>query len=82
MKTTIDIPANELEDAMKYARAKTKRDAVVTALKDYNRRKRMAELVKYSATSDTFMSNEEIEKLDNPAPDTLKKPTRARRRTR
>ncbi len=82
MKTTIDIPTSELEDAMKYARAKTKRDAVVTALKDYNRRKRMAELIKYSATSDTFMSNEEIENFDNPAPDTLKKAARVRRRKR
>ena len=81
MKTTVDIPDGELEDAMKYAGAKTKRDAIVTALKDYNRRKRMAELVKYSATSDTFMSNEEIEKLDRPAPDTLTKPARVRRRT-
>ncbi len=81
MKTTVDIPDDELEDAMKYAGAKTKRDAIVTALKDYNRRKRMAELVKYSATSDTLMSNEEIENLDNPATDTLKKRARVRRRT-
>lgn len=64
MKTTVDIPENELKDAMRYAKAKTKRQAIVTALVDYNRRKRMAELVGYSAASDTFMSNEALEALD------------------
>ena len=34
MKTTIDIPEKELEDAMRFTRATTKREAVVTALKD------------------------------------------------
>jgi heterodisulfide reductase subunit B len=63
MKTTVDIPENELKDAMKYAKAKTKRSAIVTALVDYNRRKRMAELVEYSAVSETFMRNEELETL-------------------
>ena len=36
-------------------KAKTKREAVVTALEDFNRRQRMAELVKYAGTfSDSF----------------------------
>ncbi len=42
------MPREELEDAMKFAGAKTKREAIVTALTEYNRRKRMAELVEYS----------------------------------
>jgi hypothetical protein len=65
MKTTVDIPESELSDAMRYAKAKTKRDAILTALTDYNRRQRMAELVQYSGSSDTFMSNDEIESLDS-----------------
>ena len=65
MKTTIDIPENELMDAMKYAKTKTKRDAVLTALTDFNRRQRMAELIQYSGSSDTLMSNDEIERLDS-----------------
>ena len=65
MKTTIDIPENELKDAIKYAKARTKREAVVTAVVDYNRRQRMAELIKYSGVSDTLMSNAEIEALDD-----------------
>jgi len=50
---------------MKYAKTKIKREAVVAALIDYNRRKRMAELVRYSAVSETFLSNEALEALDS-----------------
>jgi hypothetical protein len=46
MKTTIDIPEDEIKDAIKYAKAKTKREAIVTAVVEYNRRQRMAELIK------------------------------------
>jgi Arc/MetJ family transcription regulator len=49
MKTTIDIPEDELADAIRFTRAKTKREAVVTALADFNRRRRMAELVRPAA---------------------------------
>lgn len=65
MKTTIDIPERELEDAMRFTEAKTKREAVVRILEEFNRRRRMAELVKYSGTfSDRFPTNEEIEEVD------------------
>ena len=65
MKTTVDIPEKELKDAMRFARAKTKREAVVAALQEFNRRHRMAELVKYSATfSDDFPDNDQIETVD------------------
>ncbi|MBI2207757.1 MAG: type II toxin-antitoxin system VapB family antitoxin [Candidatus Rokubacteria bacterium] len=63
MKTTIDIPDKELKDAMRFTGAATKREAVVTALKDFNRRRRMAALTKHFGTSDTFMSHEELMKL-------------------
>ena len=65
MKTTIDIPEDELKEAMRFTKAKTKREAVVKALEEFNRRRRMAELVKYSGTfSDRFPTNEEIEVVD------------------
>jgi Arc/MetJ family transcription regulator len=65
MKTTIDIPENELRDAMRFTRASTKREAVVRVLEEFNRRRRMAELVKYSGTfSDRFPTNDEIEAVD------------------
>ena len=46
MKTTIDIPDNELRDVMRFTRATTKREAIVRVLEEFNRRRRMAELVK------------------------------------
>ena len=65
MKTTVDIPENELKDAMRFTKAKTKREAVVKVLEEFNRRRRMSELVKYSGSfSDRFPTNEEIETVD------------------
>ena len=65
MKTTVDIPEGELRDAMRFTKAKTKREAVVRVLEEFNRRRRMAELVKYSGTfSDSFPTNDEIEAAD------------------
>ncbi|MCI1728572.1 MAG: type II toxin-antitoxin system VapB family antitoxin [Chiayiivirga sp.] len=63
MKTTIDIPDKELADAMRFTRARTKREAVVIALEDFNRRKRMAELVKYAGTCTNMISPEELQAL-------------------
>lgn len=64
MKTTIDIPDKELKDAMKFTKSKTKRDAVVHAIVDFNRRQRMAGLLKYTGTFKSIMSNDEIEALE------------------
>ena len=65
MKTTVDIPENELKGAMRFTKARTKREAVVKVLEEFNRRRRMAELVKYSGSfSDRFPTNEEIETVD------------------
>lgn len=50
---------------MRFTRAATKREAVVKILEEFNRRKRMAELVKYSGTfSDSFPTNDAIEAID------------------
>ncbi len=80
MKTSLDIPEDELKDAMRFAKAKTKREAIVTAVKDSNRRKRMAELVEYSAVSETLMTNEELEALDRPGAALRKTLPKRRRR--
>jgi Arc/MetJ family transcription regulator len=44
MKTTIDIPELAIEEAMKFTGAKTKREAVVTAVERFNRLKRLEKL--------------------------------------
>jgi Arc/MetJ family transcription regulator len=41
VKTSIDIPDGLLEEAMKHTGAKTKREAVVTAVERFNRLKRL-----------------------------------------
>lgn len=61
MKTTIDSPDGELSDAMRFTRAKTKREAVVTAVADFNRRRRMAELVKYAGACPDLMTVDELQ---------------------
>jgi len=50
MKTTIDIPDDELEQVMAFTKAKTKREAVVSAIADFNRRKRLAKLAEMQDT--------------------------------
>ena len=61
MKTTVDIPDSELEDAIRFTNAKTKREAVVGAIVDFNRRMRMAELIKYAGTCDDLITSEELQ---------------------
>jgi hypothetical protein len=63
VKTSLDIPDKELKDVMRFTRAKTKREAIVTAVADFNRRKRMARLVRHAGSSKTFMTFEELMKL-------------------
>jgi hypothetical protein len=63
MKTSVDIPDRELEDAIRFTGAKTKRQAIVTAVADFNRRQRMAELVKHFGTCRDLITVEELKKL-------------------
>lgn len=61
MKTTIDIPDQELADVMRFTHARTKREAVVIALQEFNRRRRMAELMKYAGTCDALITAEDLQ---------------------
>ena len=63
MKTTIDIPDEDLKEAIKHTGAKTKRDAVVYALKDFNRRRRLARLAKMLGTFKDFMAQDELKTM-------------------
>jgi len=62
MKTTVDIPDDELEDVMRFTRATTKREAIVTAIAEFNRRRRMAELVKRAGTCADLMTTDELQR--------------------
>ncbi len=60
MKTTVNIPDSDLADAMRFTKAKTKREAIVTAIQEFNRRKRMAELSKHAGTCADLLTVEEL----------------------
>ena len=65
MKTTVDIPDKVLRDAMNYTHAKTKREAILTAMAELNQRHAQAELVKYFGRFDSLMTNDEIERSES-----------------
>jgi Arc/MetJ family transcription regulator len=61
MKTTIDIPEKLMRETIKRTCAKTKRDAVVTALEKYNRLQRLRELnARLRGTFVDFMTQEDL----------------------
>ena len=63
MKTTVDIPNRELEDAIRFTRARTKREAIVTAIADFNHRRRMAELARRAGTCSELMTTDDLQRL-------------------
>ena len=63
MKTTIDIPEKDLRDAMVYTGAKTKREAIVTAVREFNERVRRIEIAKKFGTCKNFITQVELNEL-------------------
>lgn len=63
VKTTVDIPERELEDAIKFTKAKTKRAAIVGAITDFNSRMRMAELTRHAGTCANLISPQELQAM-------------------
>ena len=64
MKTTINIPEKTLQEAMRHTGAKTKREAIVTAVDEYNRRRRLAELnTELKGTFVDFMTQEDLKAM-------------------
>ena len=64
MKTTVDIPENLMAEAMKFTGAKTKREAVVTAMERFNRLKRLEKLnARVRGQFRDFMTQEELQAM-------------------
>lgn len=63
MKTTIDIPKDEMDELIRETRAKTKKEAVVTAVKEFNRRRRLARVSRILGTFKDFMTADELQRL-------------------
>ena len=63
MKTTIDIPDNELNELLDNAKKNTKREAVLSAIREYNERRRRGRLVSILGTFENLITAEELEDL-------------------
>jgi Arc/MetJ family transcription regulator len=64
MKTTIDIPDKLLRETIKRTSAKTKREAVVTALEKFNRLQRLRELnARLKGTFVDFMTQDDLKAM-------------------
>ncbi len=62
MKTTFDIPEDALKEVMKFTGAKTKREALVTAVEHFNRLKRLEKLnQRVRGRFRAFLTREELE---------------------
>jgi Arc/MetJ family transcription regulator len=62
VKTTIDIPEAAMAEAIRHTGAKTKRDAIVTAVGEFNRRRRMEELAeRLHGSCPDFMTQTELQ---------------------
>ena len=48
---------------MRFTRARTKREAIVTALVDFNQRRRMAELARRAGSCRELLSTDELQRL-------------------
>lgn len=61
MKTTIDIPEKVLQEAIKHTGAKTKKEAILTAVEQFNRRKRLERLSeRLHGSMPNLMTQEEL----------------------
>lgn len=66
MRTTIDIENDLIHEVMKKAGVKTKKDAIVTALKDYLRYKKIEELKGLIGNYEDFdLTLDDLKKMRN-----------------
>jgi hypothetical protein len=63
VKTTVDIPENELEEVLRHTKAKTKTEAVALAVADFNRRQRLAKLAAKMGTFTDMLTRADLKKM-------------------
>ncbi len=63
MKTTIDIPENILKEVLFYSQAKTQRGAVLTAMEEYVRLRKMQKIAEKLGTFEQVLTQSELKKL-------------------
>lgn len=60
MSVVVEVPEQEIEEAMRFTGAETEREAMVIALADFNRRKRLESLISQLGTFENMISREEL----------------------
>jgi len=63
MKTTLDIPENQLKELMSSGKFSSKKEAVNTAIEAYLQERRIARLLEAAGTSEDFMTREDLEEF-------------------
>ncbi len=65
MKTSLNIPNDMLNELLRRTKSKTKKDAILTAISEYNRRARQSDLTKYLGTLPSLISAKELQEMRN-----------------
>lgn len=63
MKTSLNIPDLDLRELVKHSRAKTKTEAVILAIREYNRRRKMKKLSEKLGTFTNLISLSDLKTL-------------------
>lgn len=63
MKTTIDIPDNILTEVLEYSGERTKRQAIITAIEEFIRIRKMHNLASELGTFENFMTQKELREM-------------------
>lgn len=63
VKTTVDIPEEALEEAMRLTKAKTKKQAIVTAIIEFNRRRKLDWIRSQLGTFEDVFTQDELQQM-------------------
>jgi len=63
MKTSIDIPEDILSDVKKYSKSKSKKEAIITALKEYIQKRKMAEVCSLKGSMSSVITQKELSEM-------------------
>ena len=63
MKTTVEIPNDELKQLIAFTGAKTKKEAINAAIKSYNKQQRLTALSKKLGTFENFIDADELNQM-------------------
>ncbi|MCH7732518.1 MAG: type II toxin-antitoxin system VapB family antitoxin [Candidatus Marinimicrobia bacterium] len=63
MRITIDIPDGDLEELMESTKAKTKHEAIVHALRHFNKSQKLRKISEMLGTFEDFMTQNDLNEM-------------------